>query len=293
MPDSATTAELPPLERNAGPCGGRAELGFARDAAGRTYVRRQLVGYPYHVCRPLGFGGDPEGMATLYLQSCAGGIYRDDRLRERIVVEAGAAVHLTTQAATIVHGMDRGTARQEVLIEAAAETLVEVMPESFILFPQARFASAVRVQADETATVVLADSFSAHDPAGAGATFDWYHGDVIIEDRQGRVLARDRFRVSGAAVAAACPGVTGAFVTQGSLFVVHRRRPAAELVAALRTAAVAIDGVYAGASALPNDGGAWLRIMAADAVGLRSAMTAAWQSIRHLLTGRIPEPRRK
>ncbi|HZF35124.1 MAG TPA: urease accessory protein UreD, partial [Candidatus Angelobacter sp.] len=82
-----------------------AEITFARDPGGRTYVRRQHVSYPYHVCRALTFAGDPPGMATLYLQSCAGGIYRDDRLRERIVAEEGAAAHLTTQASTIVHSM--------------------------------------------------------------------------------------------------------------------------------------------------------------------------------------------
>ncbi len=68
---------------------GRLELAFARDPSGRTYLRRQFASYPYHVCRPLSFGGDPQGMATIYLQSSAGGIFRDDRLREHIVAEEG------------------------------------------------------------------------------------------------------------------------------------------------------------------------------------------------------------
>ena len=124
---------------------GNLELTFARDSGGRTYLRRQFAGYPYHVCRPFSYAGDPPGMATLYLQSCAGGIYRGDRLREHIVAEAGGAAHVTTQAATIVHSMDRGSARQEVLIEAAAGSFVEVLPEPFILFPQAHFASDLRI----------------------------------------------------------------------------------------------------------------------------------------------------
>ena len=134
---------------------GRLELTFARDPSGRTYLRGQYASYPYHVCRPLSFGGDPQGMATIYLQSSAGGIFRDDRLREHIVAEEGAAAHVTTQASTIVHSMDRGDARQEVLIEAAAGSFIEVLPDPFILFPQSRFASDVRVRAHETATVVI------------------------------------------------------------------------------------------------------------------------------------------
>ena len=271
---------------------GCAELSFARDTAGRTYISRQFVSYPYHVCRPLSFAGDPDGMATLYLQSCAGGIFRDDRLREHLVAEEGAAAHVTTQAATIVHSMDRGTAYQEVLIEAAAESLLEVMPDPFILFPKARFANAVRVRAHESATVVLADAFSCHDPAGAGAMFDWFHGDVVVEDLQGRLLARDRFHVTGAAIGDRCPGITGTYASQASLFVIRRGEVAA-LVDALRAATAEIDGVYAGASALPNGCGAWLRIMARDAVAVRAAMTAAWQAARRGLTGHVPAPRRK
>jgi len=272
---------------------GRAELTFARDPGGRTYIRRQFVSYPYHVCRPLAFDGDPDGMATVYMQSCAGGIFRDDRLRERFLAEEGASAHVTTQAATIVHSMDRGTARQDVLIEAAAGALLEVMPDPFILFPRSRFASAVRVRAHETATVVLTDSFSSHDPAGGGALFDWFDGDVVVEDAQGQVLARDRCRVPGAAIAGRYPGIAATYASQGSVFVVHRRVRTADLVDALRTATAGIDRVYAGASALPNGCGAWLRIMAEDAVGLRAATTAAWQSVRHLLTDRVPAPRRK
>ena len=273
--------------------GGRLEITFARDPSGRTYVRRQHVSYPYHVCRPLTFAGDPRGMATIYLQSCAGGIFRGDRLREHIVAEEGAAAHVTTQASTIVHSMDRGNARQEVTIEAAAGSFLEVLPDPFILFPHTRFASDVRIRAHETATVVVADSFICHDPAGAGAMFDRFNGDLRVEDLQGRLLMLDRFRVTGAMVADRRPGITGAAATQGSLFVIRRQGPANALVDALRHAAGNIAHGYAGASELPNGCGAWLRVMAADGVALRVAMSAAWQAVRETLTGQTPAPRRK
>lgn len=272
---------------------GRLEMTFARDPSGRTYIRRQFVGYPYHVCRPLSFGGDPAGMATIYLQSCAGGIFRDDRLREHIVAEEGAVAHVTTQASTIVHGMDRGSARQAVLIEAAAGAFVEVLPDPFILFPQSRFASDLRIRAHETATVVVADSFICHDPAGAGAMFERFQGALRVEDLQGNLLALDRFHTTGATIAERRAGITGAFVVQGGLFVIQRQGAAPAVVDALRAAAAGIAQTYAGASELPNGCGAWLRVMAADGIGLRTAMTSAWQAVRATVTGQIPMPRRK
>lgn len=270
-----------------------AEITFARDLGGRTYVRRQHVSYPYHVCRPLTFAGDPPGMATLYLQSCAGGIYRDDRLREHIVAEEAAAAHVTTQASTIVHSMDRGSARQYVLIEAAAGSFVEVVPDPFILFPQSRFASDVRIRAHETATVIVSDSFICHDPAGGAAMFDQFHANLRVEDLQGRLLVLDRVRIGGRSVADRRPGVTGDFATQGSLFVIRGQGAANALADVLRYAVADIPRVYGGASELPNGCGAWLRLLAADGVALRAAMTAAWQAVRQTLTGQTPALRRK
>jgi urease accessory protein len=272
---------------------GRLEIAFARDPSGRTYLRRQYASYPYHVCRPLSFAGDPAGMATIYLQSCAGGIFRDDRLREHIVAEEGAAAHVTTQASTIVHSMDRGSARQEVLIEAAAGSFVEFLPDPFILFPQSRFASNLHIRAHDAATVVVADSFICHDPTAAGAMFDRFQADLRVEDLQGRLLMLDRFRTAGAVVADRRPGITGAFAAQGGLFVIQRQGAPSALVGALRDAIADIAGVYAGASELPNGCGAWLRVTAADGVALRAAMTAAWQAVRQTLTGQTPAPRRK
>jgi len=272
---------------------GRLAITFGRDPSGRTYIRRQFVGYPYHVCRPLTFGGDPWGMATLYLQSCAGGIFRDDRLHEHIVAEEGTAAHVTTQASTIVHSMDRGSARQEVLIEAAAGSFIEVVPDPFILFPRSRFASDLRIRAHENATVVVADSFICHDPAGTDAVFERFQSELRVEDPQGNLLALDRFRTTGATVAARRPGITGPFAAQGGLFVLQRQGASPALADALRKATADIGQTYAGASELPNGCGAWLRVMAGDGIGLRTAMTAAWQAARTTLTGRTPVPRRK
>jgi urease accessory protein len=272
---------------------GRLEIVFARDPSGRTYLRRQYASYPYHVCRPLSFTGDPAGMATIYLQSCAGGIFRDDRLGEHIVAEEGAEAHVTTQASTIVHSMDRGSARQEVLIDAAAGSFVEFLPDPFILFPQSRFASNLHIRAHDAATVVVADSFICHDPAGVGAMFDRFDGELLVKDPQGRLLMLDRFRTAGAIVADRRPGITGAFAAQGGLFVIQRQGAPSALADALRNATADIADVYAGASELPNGCGAWLRVMAVDGVALRAAMTSAWRAVRQTVTGQTPALRRK
>ena len=72
-------------------------------AGGRTVLRRQHVGYPFHVTRAFQLDRMRPDLATLYLQSASGGLYAADRLALDLVVGAGAALNLTTQASTVVH----------------------------------------------------------------------------------------------------------------------------------------------------------------------------------------------
>ena len=93
--------------------------------------------------------------------------------------------------------------------------------------------------------------------------------------------------------ARALPGVNGAYRAQATFFVLTAVRPAAVLVGVLRSALASVPDVYAAASALPNRAGAWVRVLARDAIGLRSALHAAWAGARAEITGQAPAARRK
>ena len=117
------------------------DLRLARSPDGATYLARQRVGYPFHLGRSLFIPGDPEGMPTLYVQSCSGGIFEHDRLAWRVTAEPGCQAHLTSSASTIVHAMRGGEAVQEVAIDAQREVLLEYLPDPLVLFPGARLRS--------------------------------------------------------------------------------------------------------------------------------------------------------
>lgn len=263
-----------------------AHLAFARDPAGRSYVGRQHVPYPLHVCKALYRPQDPPGMPLLQIQSCSGGLFQHDRLRMAIVMEETAQAHVTTSASTIVHTMERGDAAQEVWIDAGPGAYLEYLPSPLILFPRARLRSLVRVRVCERATVVACDAFIVHDPKGAGGVFDRLHAESVVEAPGGRVLARDRFVLQGDVLCAALPGVTGPYTAQSTVMVVDRTRPGGDLVGALRGALDPLEGIYAGASLLPNECGAWARLLAVDGAALRKAITAAGLALRQCITAR-------
>ncbi|MCW5625713.1 MAG: urease accessory protein UreD, partial [Burkholderiales bacterium] len=198
---------------------------FARQNGGRTFLRRQHVGYPFHVGRALYLPGDPEGFCTVYMQSCSGGIFQHERLGVVAVADPDAWAHLTTGAATVVHSMPEGYAEQDVLLDARAGSLIEYVPDALILFPDSRLDARLTIRAHRDATVIAAESFLLHDPRGDRRPFDWLRSETRVEDEQGRVLALDRFRVDGSAMQAGVPGVDGGFALQATLMVVHPQDP--------------------------------------------------------------------
>ena len=68
----------------------RLELAFEAAPDGRTYIASQYADYPFHVCRPHYLDPELPGMASLYLQSCAGGLFENDNLVSRVTVRQDA-----------------------------------------------------------------------------------------------------------------------------------------------------------------------------------------------------------
>ncbi len=279
-------------ETTAGARAGRAEIEFGCAPDGQTFIKRQFACYPFHVCRPHSFAGDPEGMVTLYLQSLSGGIYEDERLSLAIAAEAGTRAQVTSQASTIVHSMKTGQADLVVSIDAHEGCLVEYLPDPLILFPGARLFSTVKVRRHQTATVICADAFLAHDPEGRDRIFGCLDSRLEVEDLEGQLLARDRFVLTGEMhrQRAARENGHGALAT---IFVLTGNDDPGPILSAVRSALAALPEAYAGASLLPNDCGLWARILTPDGASLRAAMHAAWAAAREAIAGARPQVRRK
>jgi urease accessory protein len=269
-------------------------LHFAADASGRTWLQTQHAAYPFHVGRCLAIAGDPPGMPTVYVQSCSGGIFEHDRLRWRISAGAGTRVHVGTSASTIVHGMDGGEAAQEVVLDVGAGAVLEYLPDPLILFPGARLRNRLRIRLAYDAAVLISDAILAHDPEGSsGRSFERIDTELGVEAADGTLLARDRYVLSGTLLQQGLPGVNGDYRCQGSFAVLQRSLPMDQLVDAIRSVLNDVPGVYAGASTLPSDCGAMVRVLAADAAALRLTLAAVWGAARLLLLGVGPSARRK
>ena len=271
---------------------GRLELEFAADAEARSYLRRQYASYPFHVCRAQFQDRDLPGLPTLYIQSCAGGVYEDDRLELALAMREKAEAHVSTQSATIVHGMPNGTAKQGTRIHCDRGAYLEFLPDPQILFPGSRYQSATRIRLGEAATCVVSDAFLRHDPEGRGEMFSAYSSEIAIENASGETMAIDRLKIDGTS-RPSCPGILGAYEAQGTLVVAGTDRLPSGLRDELQKIRFDRGEAAIGFTQLPKSAGVLVRILAADGAALKRAMHATWCAARLVLKGSLPLERRK
>lgn len=254
---------------------------------GRTHLARQFTPHPFHITTPFHDPNDPEGLATLYLQSSSGGVYGGDDLGLSVDVAPGASVHLTTQASTIIHdARDRAAARQDVRLVVGEGGWLEYCPDPAILMKGASLVNRVSAEVADGATLILSDAQLSHDPLGAARPFARLASELRISGPSGLALL-DRFDVDGATWSKRVAG----FGCSGLTLVAG---PAATNAGqAMVDTLEAIPGVYAGLSTLADRNIQIVRFLADDGVAMSAALRTSWAAARESLTGRAPAPRRK
>jgi len=268
-------------------------LEFAADGVGRSYLSRQFASYPFHICKAQYLDPAEPDLATLYVQSCSGGIYEGDDLRLELIARRNASVHVTTQASTIVHKMPHDEASQTADILAEDGAYLEFLPDPQILFAGSKLTSTIRVKVAGTATVVLCDALLVHDPSGLNGVPHQYRSLISIENEGGRQLAADRLTLAGDAFSHPRPGVLGRYGAQGTMLVITRDPKASLIQTRLRGLDTDLSQSVMGITLLPNEAGYLCRILAHDGVSLRRSMMTLWRIVRHTLKGHHPAIRRK
>jgi urease accessory protein len=259
-------------------------------AGGKTVLRRQHVGYPFHITRPFQLDRNKPELATLYLQSTSGGLYAADRLALDLAVGAGAALNLTTQASTVVHDGrgDGSIMRQSLIVEDGA--FCAFISDPYVLFPGADLRIETTITVATDAVVILADGFAAHDPHRRGGTFARFSTDTTIRGQDGKLVMADRGGIGGNELSAGC-GALGGMAAAGSVIMIA---PPDRLADVAEIEAAADDcGCLAGVSAAPNGAGLAMRLLAPDGGALIRGIEAAFHIASRSALGVELAPRRK
>jgi urease accessory protein len=266
-----------------------ASLHFSH-GGGRTVLSRQRVPYPFHATRPFYLDRARADLATLYLQSAAGGLYRGDRVALAITAAPGSAVHVTTQAATIVHRTQRLPVEQRTRLDVGQHAFLALTPDPLVLFPGAEISCATEVTLAAGGCAILSDGLSHHDPEGLGRASARYSNAVVVRDATGRILLNDRGSITGEAMFGPSSPL-GPHRAVGTVFVLGHGADLCD--AALFEERLATCGCVAGFSKLPNNAGIGSRVLAADGGALTRGLEAAFAIAFEALIGVPPARRRK
>lgn len=268
----------------------RAELVFAR-GGGRSALMRQIAPYPFHVTRPFALDRARPDLATLYLQSASGGIYRGDRLDLSLEVRAGAAAHVTSQAATVVHDTGAERARQTMDVIVGEGAFAALTLDPLILFPGAELTVSTTVRLAEGALAIVADGVAWHDFAALGRAFGSLTSETLVHGPDDRLLVCDRASVRGEELLGpgSLLGPAGGAYGTAYLLGPRDRLPTPE---AIETTLDEV-GCHAGASLLPNGAGLGVRMIAANGGSITRGVEAVFALGGEAMLGFAPARRRK
>jgi urease accessory protein len=267
---------------------------------GRTVLGRQHLPYPFHATRTFYLDPARTDLATLYLQSAAGGLYRGDRVALSISTGAHSAAHVTTQAATIVHRTDGLAVEQNTRLRVGENAFLAWTPDPLVLFPGAEISCTTEITLAASSSAILTDGLSHHDPQnhdpktpdtkGFGRPFGRYGNAVVVRDSTGRVLLNDRGAVAGEAMLAPSSPL-GPHRAVGTLLVLGRGAGLCD--PELLDQRLAARGCIAGFSTLPNNAGIGSRVLAPNGGALARGLEAAFALAFEAVVGVAPARRRK
>ncbi|PTR21847.1 urease accessory protein [Rhodococcus sp. OK519] len=266
------------------------ELGFVL-IGDRTEMSHRLQQPPLQIMRPLYVDPERPDLPVVYLMSTGGGLVQGDRMRFEFDCGPGTSVHLTTQASTKVQRMDTDYATQTVRLTAAEGAFVEYLPEPLIPFGGARLHQRTEVTVDPSATVVFGETVLAGRLArDERHEYDVFASDLEISRPDGTLLAVDTVRLQPSDGGVTGPAVFGDHDVMGTLYVITPLADARALADTLHAALeVAADGVRGGVSVLPDDCGAWVRVLGPDTESVTEVVRRSWDAARRLLIG-VPAP---
>lgn len=195
--DSPVLAPFPPADPVA--LQGHVHLTAARREDGETVLAAQGFRAPFHVGKPY---WDGQVLQVQVVNSTAG-ILAGDQLELDVQVQRGAALVITTPAATRAYMMKRGDAMCRQRLRVAAGGWLEFAPEPLCPHQDSNYTQNTVVELEDGAEAYYVDAL-APGRVGRGERWAWRRLVLGLEVRfGGEPILRERLDGDGAALASA------------------------------------------------------------------------------------------
>ena len=259
---------------------------FEDNAHGRTVIREQFSQPPLHMHRALYHDRHCPGMAYLYVMSTSGGILQGDRYRMDITLRKGSMVHVTTQGATRIYGMNANWATQMVNVTLESGAYLEFVPDQIIPYKGSRFHQSVSLNVHESAVLVCSEMVVPGRVAmGESFVYDVCHLKTVARNQAGTPRFVDVADMEPAWQEMASSGVMGGHGIVGSVYVLAPKQdvPGLEGVIHARISKSGIDA--AGVSRMKDDAGLLVRILGNQTAQVRGLILEIAADVRRVCRG--------
>jgi urease accessory protein len=267
-------------------------LGFERREE-RTILADLDRRAPYMAQRVLYPDPALPDLAWLFMITTSGCVLQGDRLALEIDVAAGARAHVTTQAATKIHGMDANYAVQTQTISVGEDAYLEFLPEPMIPHRRARFLSETRITVAPTATVLYGEIVQSgrkhhHPDESFGVTL--LSLAVEAERPGGEALFSEKLLMEPARQPVRQAGVMGGFEVFANVVLLAPKAIADRVDARVGAEVDLAAGVAFGACRLPNDAGLIYKALGHETAEVRARVRDFWSVVREEATGSALTP---
>lgn len=259
---------------------------FEDDSRGRTVVREQFSQAPLHMHRALYHDRHCPGMAYLYVMSTSGGILQGDRYRMDITLRKDSMVHVTTQGATRIYGMNANWATQMVNVTLESGAYMELVPDQIIPYKGSRFHQSVSLNVHESAVLVCSEMVAPGRVAmGESFAYDVCHLKTAARNHMGVPRFVDIADMEPSWQEMASLGVMGGHDMVGSVYILAPRQDVLKLEDLIH-ARISRGGNYsAGVSRMKGDSGLLVRILGDQTAHVRGLILEITADVRRVCRG--------
>lgn len=253
-----------------------------------TYLSAQAFAAPIHLSKAY---WDGHALLVNVINPTAG-IFGGDRITTHVTVESGARVFLTSPSAARFHPSQGRESKLEQTFEVRAGASLDVFPEISIPQRESRSFQKTNIQIEKGGELIYLETLApgrvASGETFAFTSYRWWT-DITVGDR---IVHRERACIEPGTSSIA--GLTALFPASyyAGIVVIS---PASESWSADFPHAIAAlaekDSARIAATKLSASG--WsIRVLAADSLALRAAITSLRQLIYQKLGRPMPDPRR-
>jgi len=238
------------------------DLELQTNNEGKTVITKQFSQVPLQIQRALYPEVSLPDMAYLYVISPSGGILQGDRYTTDVLLKNKANVHMTTQGATRIYGMNSNFASQIVNITVDEDCYLEYIPEQIIPYKNSRYYQKMNLNVHENSTLIYSEILTPGRVAmGESFDYDICYLRTHCKNQDKKIRFLENTKVEPKKQRLKDFGILGEYEIVGTVYILTRKKDVVELEDRINKNIRIPDG-YMGTSILPDESGIVIRILA-------------------------------